>query len=237
MHEGRWETTGKPPEGVSRPRFMASERLVLAHHPAHQVVIHVFPDHRHRRAMEAAVVLLPSFQDRIEHRRQIAQFAIAHQLQMPSPNGLPHCLEGITADRRGEVHVDPLILVHRLTRPEGVSQEGELHIRMCLPPVDVLAVDDPCLARMQFEPALAEPLADPVQRQLCLSQALAMDYPVIGGITAEPYAAEVAGDPNIESVVQEQIGQQRAHHPSNNLAKKYRFRRRETSLPRRGTPR
>ena len=121
MHEGRRELTCKPPEGMSGPRFMAGERLVLAHHPAHQVVIHVFPDHRHRRAMEVAVVLLPPPQDRVEHRRQIAQFAVAHQLQMPSSDGLPHRPEGVAIDRRGEVHVDPLILVHRLARPEGVS--------------------------------------------------------------------------------------------------------------------
>ncbi len=125
---------------------------------------------------------------------------------VPAPNSLSHCLESIAADRRREVHIHPLILVHRFRRAERISQEGELHIRMCNRSIDVLAVNDPCLTRMQFESAFTETRAYSAQCQLGLRQALAVDHPVIG-VAAEPYTGEIPGDPNIKGVVQEQVGQ------------------------------
>jgi hypothetical protein len=41
---------------------------------------------------------------------------------------LPYGLEGIAADCRGEIHVDPPILVHRLARPERIAEKRELDI-------------------------------------------------------------------------------------------------------------
>ncbi|WP_253305996.1 hypothetical protein [unidentified bacterial endosymbiont] len=45
MHEGTLESTRKPPKGMTRPRFMTGKGFVLAHHPAHQVILLPFNGH------------------------------------------------------------------------------------------------------------------------------------------------------------------------------------------------
>src|ERR1700733_7352975 len=57
------------------------------------------------------------------HGRQISHALVALQLQVPPPDGLPHSLEGVATDRRGEVHINPVILVHRLARPERITKK------------------------------------------------------------------------------------------------------------------
>jgi transposase-like protein len=50
--------------------------------PTRQIGVHMFPDRRHRRPMNAAVILLPPREDRIEYSRKIGQSFVALQLQM-----------------------------------------------------------------------------------------------------------------------------------------------------------
>jgi hypothetical protein len=95
-------------------------------------------------------------------------------LQVPSPDGLPHGLEGVAADCRGEVHINPAILVHRFAGPERIAEECELDVGVIPGPIDVLAIHDPCFARMQFELAGLEPFPDPVKHVFRLPFALAV---------------------------------------------------------------
>jgi hypothetical protein len=44
-----------------------------------------------------------------------------------------------------------------------------------------------------------------------------MDHAIIG-VAAEPHTPQMLGDPSVEGIVQEQIGQQRAHYTPNNVA-------------------
>src|ERR1700674_3649501 len=99
----------------------------------------MLPARRHGRAIKAAIILLPALEDRIEHGRKIDQFLVALQLQMPSPDGLPHGLASHAADRRRKVHINPAIFVQRLARPERVSQESELDVGIILLTIDILA--------------------------------------------------------------------------------------------------
>ena len=55
--------------------------------------------------------------------------------QVPSPNRLPYGLEGVAADCRGEVHVDPPIPVHRLARPERIAEKRELDVGVTSGPI------------------------------------------------------------------------------------------------------
>ena len=187
MGEGTREPLRKLPEGTPSSGFMPGQMLVLAHQPTRQIGVHMFPDRRHRRSMKAAIILLPALEDRIEHDREIGQFLVALQLQMPPPDGLAHRLAGRATDRRGEVHVDPAIFVHRLARSERIAQERELNDRVILRTIDVLAIHDPCLGRMQFEAALSEAFLNSLQHELRLPMAPAVENRIIG-ITAKPHA-------------------------------------------------
>src|SRR5207237_609561 len=99
-------------------------------------------------------------------------FLVALELDVPAPDRLSHRLHCLTTDGRSEVHVDATILVDRLARSKRIAEKRELDRRECLLPVDVLAVDDPCLVRVHFETALAQPLPYPAQHQPSLSFAL-----------------------------------------------------------------
>jgi hypothetical protein len=100
-------------------------------------------------------------------------------------------------DRRGEVHINPAVLVHRLPRPEGVAEKRELDILVIVGSIGVLAVHDPCLARMQFELAGLEPFSDAHR---------------IVSIPGKPDARQMPRHPQIKRVVQEQIHQDRRRY-------------------------
>ena len=137
----------QPFEHFGGPRFTARHLLVLPHQPPDQGPVHATPDRLQRRAMEMAVIVLPSPQDRAKHGRKISHALVVLQLDPPPPDRLPHGLEGVAADGRREVHIDAAILVHRLAGAERVAEKGELDVGMRLGPIDVLAIHDPCLAR------------------------------------------------------------------------------------------
>src|SRR5208337_3326899 len=67
---------------------------------------------------------MPSPQYRSEHGREIGQALVVLQLDPPSPDRLPHGLEGVAADGRREVHIHAAVLVHRLAGSERVAEEG-----------------------------------------------------------------------------------------------------------------
>src|ERR1700759_5043853 len=100
MDECAWLTWPQPFERCSGPRFVARQLLVLAHQPSNQSLVHASPDRLERRSVETAVILLPSPQDRAKHGREIGHALVVLQLDPPTPDCLPHGLEGVAADRR-----------------------------------------------------------------------------------------------------------------------------------------
>src|ERR1700690_3104898 len=100
MDECAWLTLRQPFERFGGPLFMARHLLVLTHQPPDQGPVHAPPDRLERRAVEMAVILLPSPQDRAKHGRKIRQALVVLQLDPPSPDRLPHGLEGVTTDGR-----------------------------------------------------------------------------------------------------------------------------------------
>ena len=163
--------------------------------------------------MEAAVILQPSLQDRSEHGRRVVQILVAFQLHSPSPDLLPHGLEGVAADGRREVRVNAAILVHRLAGAKRVAEKRELDSGVFAEPIDVLAIHDPCLARMQFELAGMEPLPDAIKHVFRLPSALAVKHRVIR-VPGEPDARQMPRHPQIKRIVQKQIRQDRRHDTS-----------------------
>ena len=70
-----------------------------------------------------------------------------------------------------------------------------------LGPIDVLAIHNPCLARMQFEIAGLEPFSDALKHVFRLASALAVKNGVIG-VPGEPDAGQMPRHPEIERVMQ-----------------------------------
>ena len=98
---------------------------------------------------------------------------------MPTAHSLSHRSQRLSTDPRREVHVDPTNLVDRLSRPERIAEECELDYGVCCFPIHILAVHYPRLLRMQFKPALTEPLSKFPQHQQCLRFALAVDDTIV----------------------------------------------------------
>ena len=73
-------------------------------------------------------------------------------------------------------------------------------------PIDILAIHDPCLARVQFELAGVEPLPDAIKHIFRLPLALAVKHPIVG-IPGIPDAGQMPCHPQIKCIVQKQIGQ------------------------------
>ena len=69
------------------------------------------------------------------------------------------CHTCLSADpwKRERVHVNPAIFIHGLARPERIAEKCDLDIGVIPGPIDILAIHDPCLARMLFEPVGLEP--------------------------------------------------------------------------------
>ena len=60
MDECAWLALRQPFERLGGPRFVARQLLVLAHQPSDQGPVHATPDRLERRAMEMAIILMPS---------------------------------------------------------------------------------------------------------------------------------------------------------------------------------
>ncbi len=160
MHKGPRFTFRKPTKSPCCASNPTSKTLVFASQPANQIIVHVPPKRLQSRSIESTVVVRPATQDWPEHIREIAQRFVAPELQVPATNGLAHCLHRIATDGRREVHIQPSILIDRLSRLECIAEERKLHGWILGRPIDVLTVHDPRFLRMQFESALTEPLPE-----------------------------------------------------------------------------
>lgn len=135
---------------------------------------------------------------------------------MPASDSLPHHTEGFTTHRRGKVHVYSSILIDSFTRSKRIPKKRKSNCRMSSATINVLAVNNPCLLRMKFQPALAKSLPNLSQSQLRLRQTFAMNYPIIS-VATEPHAAQMLSNPYVKRIVQEKVSQQRAYHSSHTI--------------------
>src|SRR5579872_1640419 len=75
-------------------------------------------------------------------------------MQIPAPDLCPDRFRRLIRDRRAEVdEVLPLATL-RSPRAKRIPQKIELLVRMCTPPVIILAVDDLRLLQMKLQPTL-----------------------------------------------------------------------------------
>src|SRR5271165_1034418 len=94
-----------------------------------------------------------------------------------------------------------------------VAEKVELDMLVPPRPVTVLAVDDSGLLRMKLQSAFGKATPDGVQHRSCFLLAPAVNDCIVR-VTLEPDARILPLHPEVERVVQEQVGQQRTDAPS-----------------------
>lgn len=126
-------------------------------------------------------------------------------MHTPSLNGLLHGLFRLVADCRGKVDEDLSILVLGPPRAEGVAQKVELGFRVITSPVVILAVDNAGLIRVDFQSTLCQPFLQVVVEFLCILQAAAVRYSIVG-IASKRFTGMVPDHPRVKRIVEKQIG-------------------------------
>src|ERR1700748_397238 len=166
------------------------------------------------RPVEPAVVVHPAPHRRVECSSQIFQaLVVPGRSHPPVTDGLPDRFGGLGADRWQEAHevLPPAIL--RPSRLEGVAEEVKRDMLAISSSIVVLAVNDPGLHRVKLQTALLEPITDRFEHLLRVPLAPAMDDGVVC-IALELDRRKGPSHPDIERVVQEQVGEQRADDPT-----------------------
>ena len=194
-----------------RRAFSTLEPLELPPRPSCESLIEVTEHLNALRAVKPPVVVHPSPHHRVGQASQILQtLVVPGGRHSPLANGLPDRLGGLGADRRQEADevLPPAVL--RASRLEGVAEEVELDMFVPPRPVVILAVHDPGLLRMKLQAAFCKATPDGLQHRSSFLLAPAVDDGIVR-ITLEADARIVPLHPQIERVVQEQIGQQRTN--------------------------
>jgi hypothetical protein len=101
----------------------------------------------------------------------------------------------------------------RQPRPERVAEEVEADAAVLAFAVGVLAVDQLGLLRVECQTAGSEATVDLLPEGACLAFAAAVADDVVG-IPFERHAGPHPPQPQVERIVQEQVGQQRRDHPA-----------------------
>src|SRR6516164_7117472 len=97
--------------------------------------------------------------------------------------------------------------------PERVAEKVELKGRMVLAPTLILAIDDFRLFRMQHQSAFSKPRRKS-SPQCCGLVFITTVTDRIIGIALEQYVREVPAHPQIERIVQKEVGQEGADDPA-----------------------
>jgi hypothetical protein len=163
-------------------------------------------EHGQRGAVERAVVLHPSADDRVDHLGELGEAQLGASVQLPPAHGAAEPFQGLLADRREErgEHVPPR--TPGCAGPERVPQEREGRVLPGATPAAVLAVHDPGLVGMQPQPDLGHPVPDRPAHILRLASADAVHHAVVG-VALELDGGEPPGHPGVERVMQKQVRQ------------------------------
>src|SRR6185437_13520943 len=128
-------------------------------------------------------------------------------MQPPAADDPPVTLALVVADRREEVDELAATLTPGQPRTERVPQEREALVLVGAAARRVLAVHDAGLVLVELKPALRQPLSDRGPQLPGLAFACGVDNHVIA-IALEPHARVFPGEPRVERVMQEHVGEQ-----------------------------
>ena len=161
-------------------------------------------DRRQGRPSEAAVVIHPATNDRIELPSQIFQAQVGTVLQLPTPDDVSQPLGRFHADRRGISQKETASFPANHSRLEGESEEIKFDVGMVPPTLVILAIDNPGLFRVEGKPASLKPLSNTLYRLCGFVLCNAVNHNVVT-VPFEWNMRMVSAHPRIERVMQEEI--------------------------------
>jgi hypothetical protein len=128
-------------------------------------------------------------------------------MQLPSSDLVPDFLPRFLRDGWTETTKDLPFPTIRFPRPKREPQKIELFVWVSPLPVGILAIDHFRLLRMQLQPTLLQPCRHFDTHQVRFPLCSAMDDDVVR-VALERQMRPVPAHPEIERIVQKQIGQQ-----------------------------
>jgi hypothetical protein len=128
-------------------------------------------------------------------------------VQAPAADLPPQLLARVIADRRDEADEHIAGPVPRQPRAERVPQEVERDVLVGAAPDRALAVDDAGLVLIELEPAVRQPRSDRTPQPAGLAFASRVHDHVVA-VALEADGRVLPGHPEIERVVQKDVGQQ-----------------------------
>src|SRR5665648_145869 len=195
------------------PTLMATQLLKLPHGPTGQSAIQLAQNWVKRRLVVAAIVVNPAMEDWIEHPGQVVESLIAPQVESPTPHSAAHRLGGFITHCGTEVDE---VLTPTILRPPGTKRESQkikLLGGVMASSIIILAIDQLGLSRMKLQLALSQPSGNRLPQCPSFRFCLAVDHHIIG-ISHKRILWISPPHPFIKSIVQEQVGEQRADHPA-----------------------
>ncbi len=167
-----------------------------------------------RRLVVAAIVVNPAMEDWIEHPGQVVESLIAPQVESPTSHSAAHRLGGFITHCGTEVDE---VLAPAILRPPGTkrkTQKIKFFIEVIASTIIILAIDYLGLFRMKLQFALSQPSGNRLPQYPSLRFRLAVDHHIIG-ISRKRILWISPPHPFIKSIVQEQVGEQRADDSPN----------------------
>ena len=198
---------------VSGSPLVPAQGLELSARPPRQGQVDALQGWVEGRRTEPPIVVDPATNVRIEHTREIIQAFVTPPMHRPTPDSPTDRRQRLCAGCRTErdAHApDPL--AHH-SWPERVAEKVELKSRMVRAPTLILAIDDFRLFRMQRQSAFRKPRRKS-SPQCCGLVFITTVTDRIIGIALEQYVREVPAHPQIERIVQKEVGQEGADDPA-----------------------
>src|SRR5262245_39904560 len=190
-----------------------AQLLVFAGSPANQRLADIPLDGPERRRHEASIVVDPAPKFRIDHSRQILNGFCGTSMQSPAADLIADFLCRILRDGRTETTKDLPFSTVRFPRPKGIPQKVELLVLVSPRPVAILAIDHFRLFRMKFQSALLQPCRYVDTHCVRFPLCPAMNNNIVR-VSLKRQMLPIAPHPQIERIVQKQIGQQLADDSS-----------------------
>ena len=209
MSKECWVGPAYPVEPVSRAFGLVAHPLELAAYPPDDIGIDPLQGRTQLRLVEVAVVGDPAADARVVHLGQFGQGLVAAVMKRPAPDISADARQGLRADGGLEtVREDAPVRLHPhyLSGSKLEAEKVKVDVGKVATPVDILAVDDLRLLRMQHQLAGRQAVGNRAPECPRLLGALAMTNDVVR-VPLEQDVRKVPHHPRVERVMQEEVCQ------------------------------
>src|SRR5215813_7956711 len=211
MSKKCWVGPTYPVEPVSRTFGLVAHPLELAAYPPHDIGIDPLQGRTQLRLVEVAVVSDPAADARVVHLGRFGQGLVVAMMKRPAADVSADARQYLRADGGLEtVREDAPVRLHPhdLSGSKLEAEKVKVDVGKVAAPVDILAVDDLRLIRMQHQLADRQTVGNCAPECPRLFGALAVTNDIVR-IPLEQDVRKFSRHPRVERVMQEEVCQQR----------------------------